>query len=95
LIAAATAVNEQQLILDELKRKLSAIQQLGTPLDKLQRAVVLAEHVLTKLISEYTQVVTNDLVVQRFGQEVAIQNLPPATKQEVPASQTFASLAPV
>jgi hypothetical protein len=83
LIAAAQAVNEQQLILDELKRKLSAIQQLGTPLDRLQRAVVLAEHALTKLISEYTQVVTNELLVEKFGQIVSIQRLPSSTKEEI------------
>jgi hypothetical protein len=83
LIAAAQAVNEQQLILDELQRKLSAIQQLGTPLDKLQRAVVVAEHALTKLISEYTQVVTNELLVEKFGQIVSIHRLPSSTKEEI------------
>ena len=54
LIAAAQAVQEQQLKLDELKRKLAEIQALGTPLDRLNRSVVTAERALTKLIGEYT-----------------------------------------
>jgi hypothetical protein len=83
LISAVAEVNDLKLKLDQAQKKLDAIQALGTPLDRLQRATVQAEHRLTKLISEYTKIVTAELLVERFGQEVAIQNLPPATKQEL------------
>jgi hypothetical protein len=35
------------------------------------------------LISEYTKVVTAELLIERFGQEVAIRRLAPATKDEI------------
>jgi hypothetical protein len=35
------------------------------------------------LISAYTKIVTAELLVERFGQEVPIQRLSPATKDEL------------
>jgi hypothetical protein len=83
LIEATREVNELQMRLNEATHKLEQIKALGTPLDRLHRATTQAEHRLTNLISAYTKIVTAELLVERFGQEVAIQNLPPATKQEL------------
>src|ERR1700738_4936670 len=72
LIDAAREVNELQMRLNEATHKLEQIKTLGTPLDRLHRATVAAEHRLTNFISAYTRIVTADLLVERFGQEVPI-----------------------
>jgi len=83
LIAATTAVSELQVKLNEATHRLKQLKSLGTPLDRLMSATVLAENRLTNLISEYTSVVTYELLTNRFGQVVSTHKLSPATRQEI------------
>ena len=71
-IAAAQAVNELQVKLNEATRRLEQLKSLGTPLDRLRGATASAENRLTNLIGEYSRIVTAELLVERFGQEVNV-----------------------
>jgi hypothetical protein len=72
LIAATTAVNELQVKLNEATHRLEQVKSLGTPLDRLRRATALAENRVTNLIGEYSRIVTAELLLERFGQEVNV-----------------------
>jgi hypothetical protein len=92
LIAAAQVVDELQVKLNEATHRLEQVKSLGTPLDRLRRATALAENRLTNLIGEYSRIVTAELLLERFGQEVNVLKLSPATRQEIRLHRRLDSL---
>jgi hypothetical protein len=80
LIEATRLVAELQAKIAAATAEMEHIQALGTPLDRLARAINVAERALVKLSGEYSKAVENELLLERFGQA---SNLPPSAVKDV------------
>jgi hypothetical protein len=73
---ALAAFNEAKSVLDAEEAK-------GSLLDRLRNYVVQAERSLSALVSSYGELVTDQILSERFGQRVPREALSPGTKREI------------